>query len=375
MGKKFGKVNKIKVDPLAYNLGLIGESGIGKSTIIKEACEQLTGFNPDAYMLWNMGMEDGVDAIVNASYEDIEDWDKLEEVVEDIVENKLTDYADLRVVVVDTVDELFRITEPEVIRLHNKAYPDKPVKTIKAAFGGYQAGEDKAIEIVLEKVKELKDVGVSVWFVGHTKKRTLTDVATGLEYDMLTTNMSAKYFNAIKTKLHVLGVASINRDITQTKSDKKGFDGKVKMVGSVNSATRKITFRDDNFNIDSKSRFPNIVDEIDFSKDSLIKALNDAIEAEFVKQDGGKLDLNKERERQEKEKQEKAEQAVEKAQVEINEKRLEKTISLISNYLKEHKGNKEVLTPIVLKLKELGHSRVTDIKSLDEAEEMLTLCK
>ena len=39
----FGKKNVIKIDPLSYNIGLIGESGIGKTTIIKEMCEKLAG--------------------------------------------------------------------------------------------------------------------------------------------------------------------------------------------------------------------------------------------------------------------------------------------------------------------------------------------
>lgn len=50
---KFGKKNVIKIDPLAYNIGLIGESGIGKSTLAKEVCEKLAG--EDAYMFFNIG--------------------------------------------------------------------------------------------------------------------------------------------------------------------------------------------------------------------------------------------------------------------------------------------------------------------------------
>ena len=40
MARKFGKKREICIDPLAYNIGLIGESGIGKSTVIKEVCEK-----------------------------------------------------------------------------------------------------------------------------------------------------------------------------------------------------------------------------------------------------------------------------------------------------------------------------------------------
>ena len=33
---KVGKKNVIRLDPLAFNLALLGESGIGKTTIIKQ---------------------------------------------------------------------------------------------------------------------------------------------------------------------------------------------------------------------------------------------------------------------------------------------------------------------------------------------------
>jgi len=287
MARKFGKKNVIKIDPLAYNLGLIGESGIGKTTLAKEVCEKLVG--EDGYMILNIGKEDGVDAIPNASYENVPDWDTFEAIVDDIVENRTTDYKDLKVLVYDTFDELMRITEPEVIRLHNKENPEKRVKSIKAAFGGYMGGEDKAIEIVLDKIWELKNVGVAMFVVGHTKKRTMTDVVTGLEYDMLTTNMSNRYFNAIKTKLHVLGVASINRSIEQKKVKQKvGAD---KIVGTVVDESRIITFRDDNFNIDSKSRFEEIIPSIALDTDEFIKAIEDAIKAAHEKQKGTKGDI------------------------------------------------------------------------------------
>ena len=43
MARKFGRKNEIKIDPLAYNLALIGESGVGKTSVIKEYCEKLVG--------------------------------------------------------------------------------------------------------------------------------------------------------------------------------------------------------------------------------------------------------------------------------------------------------------------------------------------
>jgi len=308
MGRKFGKKNVIKVDPLAYNIGLLGESGIGKTTLAVDACSKLVGEN--GYILLNIGKEDGVDAIPDAVYEDIPDWETFSEFVDDVVENRTTDYKDLQVVVYDTMDELFRIAEPEVIRMHNREYPDKRTKSIKAAFGGFMAGEDKAIEMVLDKIWELKSVGVQAMILGHTKMRGKTDPVTGEEYDTLTSNLTNRYFNAIKTKLHVLGVASIDRSIEKHRVKQKvGGD---KVVGKVTDESRVITFRDDNFNIDSKSRFAEITPQIDLDTDQFIGALEDAIQKAHDKQKDKKGSVKDVKKQQAKEKEEHVKEVVEK---------------------------------------------------------------
>lgn len=58
MARKFGQKREICIDPLAYNIGLIGESGIGKSTVIKEVCEKLAG--DEGYIALDIGKEDTI---------------------------------------------------------------------------------------------------------------------------------------------------------------------------------------------------------------------------------------------------------------------------------------------------------------------------
>lgn len=307
MARKFGEKREICIDPLAYNIGLIGESGIGKSTVIKEVCEKLVG--DDGYIALDIGKEDGHDAINGIVSAKIPDWATFKEFCDDVIENKLTDYKDLRVVILDTFDQLLEIAEPEVIRMHNRANPDKPkITSIKAAFGGFMAGEDKAIQLVLDKLWELKAVGVSFIAIGHTKKKDVDDPITGESYSILTTNMSQRYFNALKTKLHFLGVAYIDREIVKQKTGKKNIVTKEEEVkGRVLSESRRISFRDDNYSVDSKSRFADIVDEIPLDADAFIKALKDAILAEHSK--GGKSVEQSEKELKEARKQQEKELA------------------------------------------------------------------
>ena len=379
MAMKFGKKNEVKIDPLAYNFALIGESGIGKTTIIKEYCEKLAG--EDGYIFLEMGKEDGADAIHGINYLTCPEWDMeydeytnsigFNTFIEDVVENRSTDWKDLKVVVIDTLDELFSIAEPEVIAMHNKENPTKRVKSIKAAFGGFMAGEDKAIEIVQDALWSLKKVGVSFVVIGHTKTRNVTDPITGEDYMQLTTNMSQRYFNAIKTKVHFLGVASIDREIIKEKTGKKNIvTGQEIKKGVLKGETRKITFRDDNFVIDSKSRFANIVESIPMDVDALIKALEDAIANECGKSG---VSVDEAKKKQEKEEAEKLERIAQKEEANKAQAQLEEVVNDIVIFFTENKSDIEKIKPILAACKERGYANPKEIDSVEDAKAILAL--
>lgn len=376
---KFGRKNEIKINPLAYNFMLIGESGIGKTTIIKEYCEKLAG--PEGYMFLETGREDGQDAINGINYITCDEWDGdydetlntmgFATFIDDVVNNKASDWPDLKVVVIDTLDELFSIAEPEVIRMHNKENPNKRAKSIKAAFGGFMAGEDKAIEIVEDKLWSLKKVGVSFVIIGHTKTRNQTDPITGEDYMQLTTNMSQRYFNALKTKVHFLGVASIDREIVKEKTGKKNVvTGQIETKGVVKSETRRITFRDDNYVVDSKSRFADIVPEIPFDSDALIQALTDAIKSEQSKSgvsfDAAKNKQDKQEKELEKRVAEQEEQA--KSQAAVDE-----VVSQIVDFFTENKSDIAKIKPVLTAVKNLGYDNPKSIDNIDDANKILAL--
>lgn len=282
---KYGKKNKVKEGLENYSICLLGESGIGKTTTIYETCEKL--FGSDGYMIFNAGKEQGVDCLPDASYEDIEDWKKFEAVIFDIIKNKKTDYPDLKVIVFDTLDQIIEITEPEVVRRWNSENLGKkdfsPAKTLNAACGGFGRGEDKVIETILDKVWELQKAGIRVWYTGHVKVRDIIDPITNSTYTTLTTNMMQKYFNGFKTKMHVVGMACIDRKIETEGTGRKNIATKKEItVNKIKEEYRKIVFRDDNYSVDSKSRFSGIVDNIPMNSDAFIKALEDAIAVSSV---------------------------------------------------------------------------------------------
>lgn len=380
MAMKFGRKNEIKVNPLAYNLALIGESGIGKSTVIKEYCEKLA---PDQYMFLEIGKEDGGDALNGLMYLNCPEWDMdydedtnsigFNTFIEDVCENRATDWKDLKVVVVDTMDELFAIAEPEVIAMHNRENPTKRTKSIKAAFGGFQGGEEKAVEIVLDRLWSLKKVGVSFIVIGHTKTRNITDPVTGEDFLQLTTNMPQRYFNAIKTKVHFLGVAAIDREIVKEKTGKKDFVTKEEIKkGVVKGETRKITFRDNNFVIDSKSRFSNIVESIPLDSDALIKAITDAIESE-LKKSGKTVEESKvEQEKAEAKRIKRIEEAEKNARA---EKELNEVKAEIVDFFTANKTDMAKIKPVLELCRNNGYSNPNEIDDISIAKKVLAACK
>lgn len=380
MVMKFGKKNEIKVNPLAYNLALIGESGIGKSTVIKEYCEKLA---PDQYMFLEIGKEDGGDALNGLMYLNCPEWDMdydedtnsigFNTFIEDVCENRATDWKDLKVVVVDTMDELFAIAEPEVIAMHNRENPTKRTKSIKAAFGGFQGGEEKTVEIVLDRLWSLKKVGVSFIVIGHTKTRNITDPVTGEDFLQLTTNMPQRYFNAIKTKVHFLGVAAIDREIVKEKTGKKDFVTKEEIKkGVVKGETRKITFRDNNFVIDSKSRFSDIVESIPLDSDALIKAITDAIENELKK--SGKT-VEESKEEQERVEAERLKRIAEAEKAAKAEKELNEIKEKIVEFFTANKTEMDVIKPVLELCRKNNYNNPMEIDNISVAQEVLKACK
>ena len=98
----YGKKNHVNLNPLAYNIMLLGESKIGKTTLIKEVCEKLAGV--DGYLFIECGQERGADAIeginhINCPTWEMDEYDEITnshgfaDVCEDIIENKTSEYG------------------------------------------------------------------------------------------------------------------------------------------------------------------------------------------------------------------------------------------------------------------------------------------
>lgn len=383
----FGKRNSVNLDILSYNIMLLGESGAGKTSLINDVCTKYTG-NPESALFLEIGLERGADSISGINYINCPEWnmdyDEFDNaagfytVCEDIIENKTTEYPDLKVVVWDTLDQLINVTEAEVIRMWNRecraaGHPEKQAKTINGCYSGYGRGEKKAIEMMLDVMNRLRRVGVATIIIGHVKTKSIEDPLTGQSYQILTSDQQQNYFNAIKKNLHFLGLLYIDREMAAEKTGKKIFGtNKDETVNRIVGETRKVRFRDDGAVVDCKSRFADIVPEIECDAEQFINAIQDAIKSEQAKSG---LSLREAKKNQAKH------DAELEARVAANEtankaqKKLDAAISELVDFFAENKSNLDKIKPVLKKVKDAGYSNPKEIDDVDFAKELLDMCK
>lgn len=280
---KFGQKNVVSRNMNDFMIGVMAPSGFGKTTLMYKTCDKL--FGDSGYIICDMGSENGVAALDGVVAERVPTWKKFKEIVDDVVKNKDTDYPDLKVLVLDTLDAAFEIAEEFVVKAWNAENMGqqgfKPASSINSVEGGYGRGLDRVIDTVKKEFLRLEKVGVRVWWTAHVKEKDQTDLFTGNAYTTLTANMSMKYFNSIKNISHIVSFGYFNRVIEKQEIGEANIVTKKKKTrDAVLDETRRLKFRDSAMIADAKSRFSQIVDEINLDVDEFITAITDAIHAE-----------------------------------------------------------------------------------------------
>ena len=383
----FGKKNEVSVNILDYNIMLLGESGAGKTSLINSVCNEYT-HNPEAALFLEIGQERGADAISGINYINCPEWDMdydefsnsagFADVCEDIITNKVSEYPDLKVVVFDTLDQLITISEDKVIEMWNRecrnaGHPEKCTNSINACYSGFGRGEKKAIELMLDMIARLRSVGVATIIIGHCKQKQIEDTFTGQTYQILTSDQQQNYFNAIKKNTHFIGLLYIDRQLAAEKTGKKVFGtNKDETINRVVSETRRIRFRDDGAVVDCKSRFAEIVPEIEFSPTKFIKALEDAIKAEINKSGKSFEEAQADRAEKAKIEEKRIAEAEEAARI---EKELEDTKTKIIEFFNNNKTEIDVIKPVLKICKDNGFSNPTEINDISIAKKVLAACK
>lgn len=381
----FGKRNTVNLDILSYNIMLLGSSGAGKTSLINDVVNRYTG-DPESVLFLEIGNERGADGIEGINYINCPEWemeyDEFDnaagfiDVCEDIIENKQESYPNLRAVVFDTFDQLIDCTEKRVIFEWNReckkaGHPEKCAKTINGCYSGYGRGEKMAIEMMLDVIARLRRVGVATILIGHVKTKQLEDIWTGQSYQILTSDQQQNYFNAIKKNLHFLGLLYVDREMAAEKTGKKVFGtNKDETVNKVIGETRRIRFRDNGAAVDCKSRFAEIVEEIDCDADQFIQALTNAIKAEQAKSGVSLKDAEKQQAKREKEQAKRVAENEKKAKQQAE---LESAIEEIVQFFTDNKSDKDKIKPVLAEVKSRGFASPKDIDNISDAKDILAM--
>ena len=184
--------------------------------------------------------------------------------------------------------------ENKIVKDWNRKNPDKKADSILGTHGGFMRGNDKAIELFLSAMDRLNSVGVHSIIIAHVKRSDTVDPISQETFSKLTSDVTQRYFNCIKNKMDIVALAYIDRTIVAEKTGRKDIKKNDIMINKVTSEARVISFRDDTYAVDSKSRFSQIIDKIPLDCDEFIKAIQDAIIAEKAKSGKSEAEIKKE---------------------------------------------------------------------------------
>lgn len=226
-------------------------------------------------LLVGVGAEIGYKLLDNLNFTHVETYQELVGLKDWLIEEKGKEH-NIDIIAFDVAEELIPIFEKEVIRL-SVIETGKPCKSIKAAFGGYNAGVEKAIELIKEYFLELRK-HFGVWVIGHTKFRTIKEKGTLEEegYMQLTSNLQSNYEAAFGDVFDVTLTGYIDREVEE---EIVGEGDSAKKKRKATDEIRKLYFRGTTL-IDAGGRFAYgaVPEYIIFDKPNMAKDFIEVIE-------------------------------------------------------------------------------------------------
>lgn len=218
------KMNQISCDLASYPYYmLLSPRKFGKTTWWRNLVPAAWG-DASKGLLISCGTESGFHHLDNLQVEEALTWDDdydeetghrgLIQIIDDLIENN-ADYG-IKGVCFDTFDTLFDIATDEVMR-ESRRETGKSCKSINDAFGGYNRGSDRLIKIINDQLSRIRNAGIAVFILSHTKFKERTDPLTGEKYEQLTNLMQDRTYSAIADNAQMVMVGTIERDIASGK--------------------------------------------------------------------------------------------------------------------------------------------------------------
>ena len=230
------KINTIKPDIKNVSIYLRSVKKFGKSTLFRDVILEKYG-DPSYGLLVEIGMERGDTLLDNVNTTHIDTYKDLVELQKWLIEEKGKEH-NIEIVGFDVADEIVPLFDKETIRQHNLENPQKQIRSIKAAMGGYTAGEQYSATLMKNYFDKIKSAGMQVWCLSHSKYKNIKDKANvdNEGYMQLTSNLASAYEAALGDIFDVVLTGVIDRNIETV-----GEGDKAKRYAT--DAIRKLYFR------------------------------------------------------------------------------------------------------------------------------------
>ena len=276
MARKFGVINKMSEKFEDYSYIINGVGGIGKTTLVYEIGKIVTGSNEGTFII-TCGGENKPKHIPGAFGDVAPDFKTFCAIVKELCDNK-AEYPSTKFVAIDSLDEFARITENAVVAEWNAQCDiNERAKSIAQAYKGYQKGENRACDLMIQQIIKLQNAGYSILEIGHTKTKLKEDILTKVQFEQLTCNLDNKYYNALKDKINLVAMCYWENVVENIEEKKNAFTKKMDKVGELTDRKRVMVFADDDNAIDTKTHFEYITHKIDLSAQGFISAVEEAI--------------------------------------------------------------------------------------------------
>ena len=214
MAFKKPSVKEIATDIKELSIYIRTLKKFGKTTLFRDVIIEKYG-DPEKGLLVGCGAEIGYSLLDNLNTTQIETYKDLIDLKKWLIEQKGKEH-DIEMIAFDVAEELIPMFEKEIIRL-SVIDTKKPCKSVKSAYGGYNAGIEKAIEFIKDYFKELRQAGFGVWMIGHTKFRNIKEKGAIEDegYMQLTSNLQSNYEAAFGDVFDVTFTGYIDREIEE----------------------------------------------------------------------------------------------------------------------------------------------------------------
>lgn len=365
------KRNKIKADLASYGLYMfLGVPKSGKTTLTTKIAEKAYG-STDAQLLVSFADEEGYHSIDDILVERINDWDEEEyesetdfdeegnpvvyrgfvQLVDELIETKKTN--GFKIITLDTFDKLVEVGIKEVLRISRKE-TGKKAKSLNDALNGYGRGRDKLVELILEQINRLINAKYVVFVISHIKKKEMTDVMTGENYEVITNNLRSDVYSQLANIAQMITMLTIDRVIEEGKQ--------------VNS-TRTMWFRSNGL-LDCGCRFPDMPEKLPLSAENFMLAFETGVKNSMKK----KVTDEEMKEMAIKEQQQidQAPAPAPKKEPKAEQPTLDKA-SLLAQLQDKCKADKDTLTKAMTVMKEKGYENFKAMSETDLQELVASL--